>query len=492
MGIAALAPIAEAGVPTSLPGGVGTFEKSTIPGGGWRSTLELLRNLPDGFSILRFERALPKPDFTMQVGGGAALSPYSIATALPPGFMGLRIVPFISLAERYDSNVFFSPVLPGLRREDYVTTFNPGIFFLHNHPLINTSLQLATRGEYFVIHPGLSYAGFNGTVTFMMNELARRVVAPGSSFVVSQNINYSPSLPGFTAGEQNTATTATTEIDTTTALVRSTALFRVNTLSATTTVGGAVPLSSSVLFQANYGYSLFRFGDSSLNEEVGGNRARTINSTAHSAQAGPAWRVTSSDTLSLRGVFENADYGGGQGGYQAIGASVGWHKVFSPFFTARVHGGATRVDQDFSGALGNTQSSEGVAYTGGAAVTYADGPQMLTLSYAVGLAPSFIAAVGPLQSHVVHVTAGRRLTELLSITGGFTYNRSEAIESTVQLPGTFFESYSGYGGVNYRISRQYFATVNYIIGTYRGNYFTPEVIAFGRNAVTFAISAYWF
>lgn len=484
--------MAEAGVLSLEAGADNVSSRVLFPERGGRLTPNLFWDRSESLSFLRLDRILPKHDFSMQLGGGGSLSPYSIATAVPPGFMGLRIVPYLSLAERYDSNVFYTPALPGLRREDYVTTFSPGIFMLQNHRLINVSLQLGARGEYFAIHPGLNYVGFNGTATFMMNELVRRFVAPGASLVLSQNINYSPSLPGFTPGAETAAVLDTTEIDTTTALVRSTALYRVNTLSATTTVGGSVPLSPAVLFQANYGYSIFRFGNPSVNEEVSGNPARVVNSTSHSAQAGPAWRVTSSDTISLRAVFENADYGGGQGGYNAMGGSLGWYKVLSPNFTARVYGGATRVEQSFGSALGTSQATEGVAYTGGTAITYTDGPQTITLSYTSGIAPSFISAVGPLQSHVVHFVAGRRLNDLMSVAGGFTYNRSAALESGITLPGTFFESYSGYGSVNYWLSRQYVASLSYMIGTYRGNYFTSDVIAFGRNAVSATISAYWF
>jgi hypothetical protein len=444
--------------------------------------------LPDGSSTGLF----PAHRFDMQFGGVGGLSPMAVATAGQPNFLGLRVVPYLFLAERYDSNVFYAPELPGLRRDDYVTSFSPGLLLVHNTRLVNTSLQAAATGEYYVVHPDLSYVGFNGTLTLTMNELARRVVSPGASFLISQSVNYSPSLPGFTPNPESASQAPTGEIDITTALVHSTALYRTNTFSATSTVAGSVPLSPSVLFQANYGYTIFRFGTPAVNEELGTNQAQVINSTSHSAQAGPAWRITSSDTISLRAVFEDADYGGGQGGYRAIGGSLGWNKVLSPFFNVRVYGGATMVKQDFGAAIGAQAETEGVAYTGGASVIYVGGYQMVSLTYTLGIAPSFISAVGPLQSHVVQLVATRRLTDNLSLSGGFTYNHSEAVNSTIQLPGTFFESYSGYGNLTYRLSRQYSASLSYILGTYRGDYFTTDIVSFGRNAVTFMLSSYWF
>lgn len=445
--------------------------------------------------ILDAEAPASGRDFSMQAGGGGGFSPLGMGGAIQgqPGVFGLRIIPYLMLSERYDSNVFFSPALSGLNRQDYVTSFSPGLLVFHNSRLVNTSFQLGASGEYYAIHPGLNYVGFTGTLNFTMNELARRVI-PGASLLVSQSASYSPYLAGFTPDPSAGATTPVNQdVDVTTALVRSSQLYRVNTLTTTSTVAGSAPLSSSVLFQANYGYSIFRFGTPSVNEASGGTQAQVVNSTSHSAQAGPSWRMTSSDTVSLRGIFESGDYGGGQGGYRALGASLGWTRAISPFFNFRLYGGATTVEQDFGGAIGTgLQASKGVAYTGGAAVMYVGGPQTVTINYTLGIAPSYIAAVGPLQTHIVQAIVNRRLSDAVSIGGGFTYNHSKAVESTINLPGTFFESYSGYATVSYRFLTRYFASLSYTAGTYKGNYFTTDVMTFGRNAVTLMITAYGF
>ncbi|MFO0706500.1 MAG: hypothetical protein U0412_06565 [Nitrospira sp.] len=450
-----------------------------------------LKSLTD---TLGGELNLEKHEFMMQAGGGG-FSPLGMTGAMQgqPGLLGLRIIPYLMVAERYDSNVFFAPAIAGLNRQDYVTSFSPGVVVIHNSSLVNTTLQLGANGEYYAIHPGLNYAGFTGTLNFTMNELVRRVV-PGSSLLVSQSASYSPYLAGFTADPAAvSATPANQDVDVTTALVRSSQLYRVNTLTTTSTIAGTVPLSPYLLFQANYGYSIFRFGTPSVNEATGGSQARVINSTSHSAQAGPSWRVTSADTLSLRGIFENGDYGGGQGGYKAFGASIGWTRMLSPFFNFRVYGGATTVEQDFGSALGAAgQSNRGVAYTGGAAVMYVGGPQTVTVNYTLGIAPSYVAAVGPLQTHVVQLVATRRVGDSVSLSGGFTYNHSKALESTINLPGTFFESYSGFASVSYRFLTRYMASLSYTAGVYSGNYFTSDVITFGRNAVTLMATVYGF
>lgn len=442
---------------------------------------------------LAADSILPRHNFDMQFGGVSAPGMGGLMGG-PPGILGVRVVPFLLLAERYDSNVFFAPALPGLKRQDYVTTFSPGIFFLHNSQLIRTTLQASATGEYFMIHPGLNYVGFSGVLTLSMNELARRVV-PGSTFLVAQSINYSPVVPGFQGGVDSSAaqsTPADDQPDVTTALVRSQQFYRVNTLSATSTVAGSAPITPTVLFQANYGYSTFRFGTPSVNEATGMNSAQTINSTSHSIQAGPAWRITSSDTLSLRAIFEKSDYGGGQGGYQAMGGSLGWARRISQSFNFRLYGGATSVEQNFGGQGAQPVANQGIGYTGGAAVVYASGPQTVAFTYTSGIAPSFIAAVGAIQTHIGQLVATRRLDDALSISGGLTYNHSQSVNGNISVPGTFFESYSGYAGVTYRFSPQYLAALSYTAGTFHGNYFTSEVQSFGRNAVTLTISSYWF
>ena len=447
----------------------------------------------DLWGTLDTDSILPRHNFDMQYGGVSAPGMGGLMGGAP-GILGVRVVPFLLLAERYDSNVFFSPALPGLIRQDYVTSFSPGISFLHNSQLIRTTLQASAVGEYFMIHPGLNYVGFNGVLTLTMNELARRVV-PGSTLLVAQSLTYSPVVPGFQGNVDSSSaqsTPADDQPDITTALVRSQQLYRVNSLSASSTVAGSAPITPTVFFQGNYGYSTFRFGSPPVNDETGLSRAQTINSTSHSIQAGPAWRVTSSDTLSLRAIFEKSDYGGGQGGYQAMGGSLGWSRRISQNFNFRLYGGATSVEQDFGGLGAQAVATQGIGYTGGAAVVYAGGPQTVGLTYTTGIAPSFIAAVGAIQTHIGQLVATRRLGDALSISGGLTYNHSQSVNGNISVPGTFFESYSGFAGVAYRFSPQYLASLSYTAGTFHGNYFTSEVQSFGRNAVTLTISSYWF
>ncbi len=450
---------------------------------------DLLRNLAA-------ESILPKHNFDMQLGGGGINPGGMQGMFSQAGSPGVMIVPYISVAERYDSNVFFAPQIQGLKRQDYVTSVSPGIMFLDNSHVVRTALQVGAIGEYFVNNPGLSYVGVNGVLSFRMDQLVRRVV-PGATFLVAQSVSYSPVIPGFQSGVTGSSAQSLLaddeQPDTTTALVRSQQLYRANSLVLNSTVAGSMPITSSVMFQANYGYSRFQFGSPAVNEATGANIAQTINSTAHSVQAGPAWRITSSDTLGLRAIYEKADYGGDQGGYDAVGGSLGWQRRISQSFNFRVYAGATSVEQSFGASLGQqSASTQGVGYTGGISTVYVSGPQTVQLTFQSGISPSFVAAVGSMQTNIAQIIVFRRLENALSISGGGTYNHSESMNGNTSLAGTFFESYSGFAGVGYHFSPKVLATLSYTAGTYHGNYFTSEIQSFGRQAVTFTISSYWF
>ena len=86
--------------------------------------------------------------FSEQYGGGPGIGsgisslPGSGLFSLPAGWEGTRIVPMISVSERYDTNVYFAPKIAGLQREDFVSAVTPGLSIQRN-----TSLYSATTGE---------------------------------------------------------------------------------------------------------------------------------------------------------------------------------------------------------------------------------------------------------------------------------------------------------------------------------------------------------
>src|SRR5439155_18344324 len=74
-----------------------------------------------------------------------------------------RVVPLLSVSERYDSNVFFSPksTLEGLnaKPEDFVTTVNAQLAVVHSGRLMQGMFLGGTTSEFYVQNPDLNYTG---------------------------------------------------------------------------------------------------------------------------------------------------------------------------------------------------------------------------------------------------------------------------------------------------------------------------------------------
>ncbi|MER3424681.1 MAG: hypothetical protein C4293_17115 [Nitrospiraceae bacterium] len=75
-----------------------------------------------------------------------------IASSIMPGFaLGeTRVVPSISVSERYDSNVFLGFAPSGLNPSDYVTNISPQIRLDHNGKYLQGVMTGGMSGELYV------------------------------------------------------------------------------------------------------------------------------------------------------------------------------------------------------------------------------------------------------------------------------------------------------------------------------------------------------
>src|SRR5215831_13606430 len=111
---------------------------------------------------------------TMQVPN-QVLAQYS--TAPVSGISGTEpdthIVPSLRVAERYDSNVFFTP---GANLEDYVTTISPQLKLKQRSQWVEGVVSGGAIGEVYVKNPDLNYVGGNGTVDLILDGAMNRLV----------------------------------------------------------------------------------------------------------------------------------------------------------------------------------------------------------------------------------------------------------------------------------------------------------------------------
>jgi hypothetical protein len=91
----------------------------------------------------------------------------------------IRVVPSISVTERYDSNVFFTPesFLPaGTKVDDLITTITPQLNFIHGNTLVKTNLSVGAIIQKFVNNSALDNVGFNGSAGIDLSQAVNRML----------------------------------------------------------------------------------------------------------------------------------------------------------------------------------------------------------------------------------------------------------------------------------------------------------------------------
>src|SRR5437867_2130921 len=166
-----------------------------------------------------------------------------------------RVVPLLSVSERYDSNVFFAPKssLVGLnaKPEDFVTTVNPQLAVVHSGRLMQGMLLGGTTSEVYIQNPDLNYTGYNGQVSMELAQAVQRMLPRARSLVVSDSLLYTPQLPAFFQGGPNFIGIG---VPSQTSNIFGTGIqaFRINTFSNQGSVQGSYGLSPTTDFGVGY------------------------------------------------------------------------------------------------------------------------------------------------------------------------------------------------------------------------------------------------
>lgn len=424
--------------------------------------------------------------FSQQYGGAAGGGLGAGQTT--SGIFGLQVVPALLISGRYDSNVFFTPPIQGVRREDYTTVVHPQLFVRDSGRQISTTFNVGVIGEYFTVHPGLSYVGFNGVVGFDFDNLVRRWVH-GSSLYLRNFTYYTPAPPSFLTGgsraynpltEQDPAGTLTPE-DT---YIRGFQLQRVNTLTNQSTIGGLYPISSTTNLIAGYSFAFIKFG----RQYQPAYAPSLFDNVQHIGRLGLSERLTGKDTVTGQYAYSHGTFsGGGTGDYESHTGSVSWTRTYSQSLRSTMSGGVTLVTQQFSGG-----ATSDLVYTAAASLNWTEGLNALTLAYSGGVYPSYVSNAGPIFSHLVSATGTRRFSDSLIGGVGVHYSLNKSISSAGETPGLNLESRTGSAWVNYRVTQSAFLWLMYQYGLFSGNYSNPtQVQTFARNEVVLTLGYYW-
>ena len=449
------------------------------------------------------------PRFDTQAGGGGGLGGPSLGAGglgvgVPGqggGATGLRIIPVVTMSERYDTNVFFAPKLPGLDRQDWVTTISPRLALQDNGRVIGTTLSAGAIGEYYAKNAGLSYVGYNAAGSLNLTGLLRRFV-PEASLYVSGSYSYTPIPPAFLSGGSGQANPAvgeeiTSQLPVADTYIRGIQSQRVNTTIYTGSMAGAINLTQNSYIQGSYGYAVSSFGGTpAVTGQVSDYRPLVSDTTTHSLSISPTYKLTAQESMNFNYQYLKAEFGGNQGGFDSHSATMGYQRAIDGFFRVHVYGGASLYSQDQGGQQVTTSTASGqqVAFTGGGGLTWARRNTQATVTYSIGLYPNYVGVPGVVLSSNLSMQAAQRVSDDAVATVSLNYADNRPVGDQAGQGGQAgieFRSYNTSESLSYRVSRSFFVTATHEWGLYTGNFTGQGEDKIIRNAVTVSLTKAW-
>ncbi len=376
-----------------------------------------------------------------------------------------QIIPSLSVAERYDSNVYF---VRGENVEDYVTTVSPQLTLSHRNQWVDGVVSGGAVGAIYAKNSGLNYVGGNGTVDLNLDGAMNRLVQ-GLGLRVGDSIYYAPQLPAYSA--------PSSAVQGNELFVRGLQAQRANAFRNTATVQGSYSLSSWMSVTSTYTDQLLRFGQP-IAAPGGSVQGRLLDTDFQTVASGPVIKLSPSDTISLSHLYQHATFKTGetQGSFSVQGASGKWSRLMTPALQATVEGGFAVISPS-----GNVQP------TGAVSLRWQGEYTTVLVSYSRVITPSFLFVSTPLMSQVVSGTVTRRITDALSLSvdGGYAVNESVPDSSLLR-----FKSYAISPSINYMLSKTFTATLSYTHSQFEQTS-AFERLPFDRNMVQLGLMAEW-
>jgi len=403
------------------------------------------------------------------------LGPGGLGSGFGPvlsGPQGLRIIPVLSISERYDNNVFLVPDTSALKREDWVTSAIPQLYVQDNGRLVTTTLRLGAIGEYYARNTALGYIGYNATGSLNLTGLVQQLL-PQTSLFVAGGLSYNPTPPGFLAGADPLNPIVGQEITSQLPLER---LYiaglqstRVNTFGYNTSVTGYHRYSANLTLQASYYYANTSFGTPAARGTADLFVPAASRTVSHGVTIAPTYRLTEKASMVLSYSYTRSSFSGNLSVFDQHVGTIGWSHRFSPELTTKIFGGASVFTQEFvSSPTGNVQSSGQLLYSGGVLVNWSFQNTVAGFQYTAGISPSYLGATGLLMTNAVGALASQRLLDNLIASVNLNYAHNSAIGGTADAASLRFESYAAGAGLNYRLASGSFAVVRYEYGLYKG------------------------
>lgn len=179
------------------------------------------------------------------------------------------VSPYITVAERYDSNVLF---LPTDVQQDFVTNISAGARANYQGDLVAGTLRGGFTSEVYALNPGLNYIGANATLNAVLDKAVGKVVH-GLGLTLTDTVTYTPQPQAWLTAEVP-ANSFISGIQT----------YRNNTLTNVSNALSTYALSPSDDLKASYSYQMIRFFDTG--SVVPGAIGGLFNTDVHTFTAG--------------------------------------------------------------------------------------------------------------------------------------------------------------------------------------------------------------
>lgn len=441
-------------------------------------------------------------DFRNQYGvpnpGGALQGIPLTAGVLGGSAMLPAVVPSVSIAQRYDTNVFNTPRIAGLERDDFVTTITPQVALIpRTGGLVTGSLQLGGIAEYYAKHPELNYIGGNVGGFLDLTRLVQQAV-PRMTLLVSDSFTYTPQPPAFLAGGAVNAAGDPADQDPANAFARGLQVQRVNTITNSASVISTYAVTPALSLYMNASHAFQRYGATPGAQEV----ASLVSTDSRSFSTGPQISLSPNETVRILLTHNRTDFLGGQTSefppyFETNGGLIAYRR---PLFTPAIIGFASVSVQEVI-------PSHSLQYTGSASVTWTRFPDTVSLSYSRQVAPNFLTVGAPIITDLVSLGVTRTLGPRLSASLSANYSRSQSIgaalpEGVPNAPTDFsFDSYLASASFIYRVAPGLLISGNYLYSFFQSEGLTPaggvigvtgEQITFDRHMILIQLQKVWF
>jgi hypothetical protein len=386
----------------------------------------------------------------------------------------LELIPSICVAERYDSNVFFSPRTAGLKRDDFVTNINPMLRVNYNGGLADGFLEVGGFGETYVRNPTLNYIGTADTLSLDLDKSIKRLL-PNASLSITNSVRYTPTPPGFVNPVAGTSPSSPGNIQN--VFAQGILSYRANNLTNNGTVTTSYATSPTTSLNASYSHAILRFGSSPISSA---SQLSLFDTTTQTGTVGGIARLNALDTVNVRYSHSQSEFIPLSGSasstlFKTDSATLGWSRILTPYLTAEVGGGGILIDPGIT------------TYAANASLTMNLPGHRATISYSRSTTPSFIGAGVILRSDNILLTAVHNITQQWQLVESANYSHSTGGSGSSAVN---YNTYAASVDLYYWVTHIWSTALSFDYMNFDQG-FAGTKTTFDRYAITFGVKASW-